>query len=114
MTWNDFKIPVNTPIHLQLASADVIHSFYLPNFRMKMDAVPGQINQFWFQAKETGQFEIGCAQHCGTHHYKMKGILTVLPEDEYRKWEQEASINGKRAHDPEDVASNWGWDWKEF
>jgi len=58
---------------LELASADVIHSFYLPNLRLKQDAMPGMINRMWFQAKETGEFDIGCAQHCGTNHYKMKG-----------------------------------------
>ncbi len=113
LTWNDFKVPVNTPIYLQLTSTDVIHAFYLPNFRVKMDAVPGQVNRMWFQATEVGEFEIGCAQHCGTHHYKMKAKLTVLSDEDYRKWEQEASINGKRAYDPEDVGAHWGWDWKE-
>ena len=113
VTWNDFKVPVNTPIYLELTSTDVIHSFYLPNFRVKMDAVPGQVNRMWFQAKQTGQFEIGCAQHCGTHHYKMKALLTVLSEEDYRRWEQEASINGKRGYDAADEKAHWGWDWKE-
>jgi len=113
VTWNDIKIPVNTPIYVQLTSTDVIHSFYLPNFRVKMDAVPGQLNRMWFEAKETGEFEIGCAQHCGTHHYKMKALLTVLSPEAYKAWENEASINGKRAYDPEDTAGHWGWEWKE-
>jgi cytochrome c oxidase subunit 2 len=52
LVWNDFKVPVNTPVHLQLASTDVIHSFYLPNFRVKMDAVPGQLNQMWFRPRK--------------------------------------------------------------
>jgi len=114
LTWNDVKVPVNTPVYLQLASTDVIHSFYLPNFRQKMDAVPGQVNRMWFQAKETGEFEIGCAQHCGTHHYKMKGLLTVLPEDQFKTWVGEASVNASRAFDPDDKAAHWGWEWKEL
>jgi cytochrome c oxidase subunit II len=113
VTWNEFVVPVNTPIHLQLASTDVIHSFYLPNFRVKTDAVPGQINQMWFQAKETGEFDIGCAQHCGTHHYKMKGKLVVLSEEDYRRWEKEASINGQRSFDSDDASARWGWEWRE-
>lgn len=114
VVWNDFKVPVNTPVYVQLASTDVIHSFYLPNFRQKIDAVPGQVNHIWFQAKETGDFEIACAQHCGTHHYKMKGLLTVLPENEFQQWLAEASINGQRSFDPEDATAHWGWDWKGY
>jgi cytochrome c oxidase subunit 2 len=113
VVWNDFFIPVDTPVHLQLTSSDVIHSFYLPNFRVKMDAVPGQVNQMWFQATQTGAFDVACAQHCGTHHYKMKAKLTVLSKPEYQAWLTEASINGKRAFDPNDVTAHWGWKWKE-
>src|SRR5262249_42487612 len=62
---NDIRVPVDTPVYLQLASPDVIHSFYLPNLRIKQDAVPGMINKMWFQAKQTGEYDIACAQHCG-------------------------------------------------
>jgi cytochrome c oxidase subunit 2 len=114
VVWNDFKVPVDTPVYVQLASTDVIHSFYLPNFRMKQDAVPGQLNPMWFQAKELGDFDIGCAQHCGTHHYKMKGLLSVVSKDEFQKWLKEASVNGQRAFDANDGVAHWGWDWKKF
>jgi cytochrome c oxidase subunit 2 len=114
VVWNDFKVPVDTPVYVQLASTDVIHSFYLPNFRAKQDAVPGQVNHIWFQAKETGDFDIGCAQHCGTHHYKMKGLLSVVSQDEFQKWLSESSVNGQRAFDANDGAAHWGWDWKKF
>jgi cytochrome c oxidase subunit II len=114
VVWNDFKVPVGTPIYLQLASTDVIHSFYLPNFRSKQDAVPGQVNHMWFQATQTGDFEIGCAQHCGTHHYKMKGLLSVVSKEEFQKWLSEASVNGQRAFDANDGAAHWGWDWKKY
>jgi cytochrome c oxidase subunit 2 len=114
VTWNDFKVPVNTPVYLQLTSTDVIHSFSLPNFRVKMDAVPGQVNRMWFQATKTGDYEIGCTQHCGTHHYKMRGILTVLSEEDYRKWEAESSTQNKLAFDPEDKTGNWGWKWTDL
>jgi cytochrome c oxidase subunit II len=114
ITWNDLRVPSGAPIYIQFASTDVIHSFYLPNFRQKMDAVPGQINRLWFQAKENGEFDIACAQHCGTHHYKMKAKLTVLPEAEFKAWATEASINAKRSYDPEDKSAHWGWEWKEL
>jgi cytochrome c oxidase subunit 2 len=97
---------------LQLASTDVIHSFYLPNFRVKSDAVPGMINRLWFEAKETGQFEIGCAQHCGVNHYKMRAVLTVLSAEAYKAWAAESSIRSARAFDPKDEEAHWGWEWK--
>ncbi len=114
VTWNELRVPVNTPVYLQLAATDVIHSFYLPNLRVKMDAVPGQVNRVWFQAKEIGEFDIGCAQHCGTHHYKMKGKLVVMPQDEFQKWQAEAAEIARRSFDPTDITAQWGWEWKEF
>ena len=113
VTWNELKVPKGHPVWLQLASTDVIHSLYLPNFRVKMDAMPGMTNHLWFRAKETGEFDIGCAQHCGTHHYKMKGHLTVVEDADYQKWQAEAVDNSKRLYDPEDEKAHWGWDWKE-
>ena len=108
---NDLKVPVNTPIFFQLASTDVIPSFYLPNLRIKQDATPGLINKLWFQAKTTGEFDIACAQHCGTNHYKMKAMLTVLSEDDYARWAADASASGVRAYDPNDKDAHWGWEW---
>jgi cytochrome c oxidase subunit 2 len=113
VTLNDFRVPVGVPVVLQLTSTDVIHSFYLPNFRVKQDAVPGSVSRLWFQAQETGEFEIGCAQHCGPNHYKMKAKLTVLPLDQWKAWAEPASADGKRAFDPDDTAAHWGWEWRK-
>ena len=113
LTWNDIKVPVDTPIYVQLTSTDVIHSFYLPNFRTKMDAVPGQVNRMWFQAKEPGEYDIGCAQHCGTHHYKMKALLTVLSANDFKLWQAQQSAIAQRGFDVDDKVAHWGWDWKE-
>ena len=113
VTTNDIRIPVGVPILIQIASNDVIHSFYLPNFRVKRDAVPGMVNGLWFQAEKTGQYEIACAQHCGPNHYKMRGILTVLPPDRYRAWLAEAEAMARRGYDPEDRDGQWGWDWRK-
>lgn len=110
---NDIRIPIGAPVIIQLASTDVIHSLYLPNFRAKMDAVPGMINRLWFQAKETGEFDLACAQHCGANHYKMKGKVTVMPRDEFARWANEASANSGRGYDADDKEGNWGWDWAE-
>ncbi|MBK8253830.1 MAG: cytochrome C oxidase subunit II [Polyangiaceae bacterium] len=111
---NDMRIPVDTPIVIEVASTDVIHSFNLPNMRTKVDAVPGQINKIWFKAKMTGEFDIGCAQHCGTNHYKMKALLTVLSKEEYAKWAKETSAISERAYDEKDESAHWGWDWKDI
>ena len=108
---NDFKVPVDTPVYMQLAATDVIHAFYLPNLRNKIDAVPGMINRMWFEATESREVDIGCAQHCGTNHYKMKGKLSILPKDEFKAWYAQASVNAQRAYDPNDVDANWAWPW---
>lgn len=112
VTLNDLRVPVGVPVVVQLASTDVIHSFSLPNFRVKQDAVPGMINRLWFQAKETGVFDIACAQHCGVAHYKMRGRLTVLPPAEFAAWTAQASALARLAHDPDDHPAHWGWSWE--
>ncbi len=111
VTLNDIRVPVATPVVLQLASTDVIHSLSLPNFRVKQDAVPGMVTRMWFQAKERGEFDIACAQHCGVHHYKMRGQLTVLSKNDFDAWASQASALSQRAYDPQDKAAQWGWDW---
>lgn len=112
VTLNDLRVPVGTPVSLQLGAVDVIHSLYLPNFRIKQDIVPGTITQAWFQATDTGTFEIACAQHCGTHHYKMRGQLTVQAPEDFRAWMQEAAINAQLDHDPSE--ESWGWAWQKI
>ncbi len=115
VTWNEVKIPAGAPVTLQLTSTDVIHSFWVPNFRVKMDAVPGQVNRFWFRSRPEirGDYDIACTQHCGTHHYKMKAMISVLEPAEFNRWLAEASLNGERSFDPADKDAHWGWKWKE-
>ncbi len=74
---NDMHIPADEEILLDLKSMDVLHSFFLPNLRVKQDAVPGSTIPVWFRAKKTGTFDLVCAELCGWGHYKMKGRLTV-------------------------------------
>jgi cytochrome c oxidase subunit II len=113
VTLNDLVVPQGSPIIVQLVSTDVIHSFNVPNMRTKIDVVPGMVNRLWFVAKETGEFDIACAQHCGANHYKMKGKLTVLPRADWERWAAEASANSAQAYDPGDQDAHWGWDWAE-
>jgi cytochrome c oxidase subunit 2 len=110
---NDIRVPEDTPIYLQLASPDVIHSFYLPNLRIKSDAVPGMINRMWFQAMVPGEYDIACAQHCGANHYKMKGTLIVLSKADFATWLKTASDDSKRIYMTEDTEAHWGWPWRK-
>ena len=66
-----------------IRSMDVIHSFFLPNFRVKQDAMPGMTIETWFTPTEPGDFEIACAEHCGLGHYRMRGQVHVVPADQF-------------------------------
>jgi cytochrome c oxidase subunit 2 len=112
VTVDDLRVPVDAPVVVQLASTDVIHSMYLPNFRVKQDAVPGQITRLTFKAAREGEYEVACAQHCGPNHYKMRAVLTVLSKEAYRDWLRAAEADARRAYDPEDEAARWGWEWR--
>src|SRR5262249_47193498 len=86
---NDLHLPVNEEILIELKNADVLHSFFLPNMRVKQDAVPGMKIPVWFRAMERGQYDLVCAELCGWGHYKMKGRLTVESREEFDKWLEE-------------------------
>lgn len=100
-TVNQLYLPVNRPIIVRLRSKDVIHSFGVPEFRVKQDAVPGLTIPIWFvptvttaeMRERTGnprfQYEIACAQLCGLGHARMRGFVTVLTADEFQKWVEE-------------------------
>ena len=83
---NELHVPVNRVVQVFLASKDVIHSFFLPNLRLKQDAVPGRVIQAWFEATKTGVYEIPCAELCGFGHSGMLGHLTVHSAEDYQKW----------------------------
>ncbi|HEU5304681.1 MAG TPA: hypothetical protein VFU40_08560 [Gemmatimonadales bacterium] len=86
---DELHVPVNRPVRVVLKSRDVIHSFFLPNFRLKQDMVPGREIEGWFQATKPGRFELPCAELCGFGHSGMKGYLYVHPEGEYHRWVKE-------------------------
>jgi cytochrome c oxidase subunit 2 len=91
---NDLHVPVGKPVRLILTSKDVIHSFFLPNFRLKQDAMPGREIPVWFQASKAGEFEIPCAELCGFGHSGMKGTLYVHTPEDYQKWVKERWAEG--------------------
>lgn len=86
VTINQLHIPVNKAVIADLASKDVIHSFALPVMRVKRDVIPGQKASVWFQAKQTGNFEIACAQLCGLGHYRMRGFFIVETQEQFDAW----------------------------
>jgi len=102
---NDLHIPVNEEILLELKSADVLHSFFLPNMRVKQDAVPGMKIPVWFRAKETGKFDIVCAELCGWGHYKMKGRITVESREEFNRWLAQKASEQNATQDPQVVSA---------
>ena len=97
-------LPVNEEVLLRITSADVLHSFFLPNLRLKQDVVPGMEQSMWFKAKETGGYDIVCAELCGWGHYKMKGRVFFLPREKFeaKLEEMRQEQNTTRAELPED------------
>jgi cytochrome c oxidase subunit II len=85
---DDLHLPVGKPVKLLLRSIDVVHSFYVPEFRTKMDLVPGMVSYVWFIPTRTGTFDILCAELCGMAHYGMRGKVVVEEESEYQAWLQ--------------------------
>jgi len=91
---NDAHLPVNRPARLRLRAKDVIHSFYVPDFRIRQDMVPGMTIEVWFVPTQTGVFELACSQLCGFGHYTMRGLVTVVSDDEFSAWlTEQASYN---------------------
>jgi cytochrome c oxidase subunit II len=85
---DDLHLPVDKPVKVLLRSIDVVHSFYVPEFRTKMDLVPGMVTYVWFIPTRTGTFDILCAELCGMAHYNMRGKVVVEEESEYQAWLQ--------------------------
>ncbi|WP_437201407.1 cytochrome c oxidase subunit II [Planctomicrobium sp. SH664] len=83
---NSLHVPAGQPIRLRMVSEDVIHSFFVPAFRVKQDVLPGYYTQMWFQATKPGDYHLFCAEYCGTDHSLMKGTVTVMEPTEYARW----------------------------
>lgn len=83
---NELHVPVNQVVHVQLTSRDVIHSFFVPSFRLKQDAVPGRDILVWFEATKAGKYELPCAELCGFGHSGMIGWVYVHTPEDYQKF----------------------------
>jgi cytochrome c oxidase subunit 2 len=83
---NELHVPLGQAVKVTLTSQDVIHSFYIPAFRVKQDAVPGQYRVMWFEPTKPGEYHLFCAEYCGTNHSRMTGRVVVLNDVDYQAW----------------------------
>lgn len=83
---NTLHVPTGETIELRLTSEDVIHSFYLPDFRIKHDAIPGTYRKLWFEADRPGEYRLYCAEYCGSYHSRMRGKIIAMQPADYQRW----------------------------
>lgn len=95
---NELHVPTGQPIKLIMATEDVIHSFYVPAFRVKRDVVPGRYTTLWFEATKPGEYHLFCAEYCGTKHSQMRGRVVVMEPADYQNW-----LSGGVANEPLEV-----------
>ncbi|GAB6191644.1 cytochrome c oxidase subunit II [Desulfocastanea catecholica] len=88
-TENELVVPLGRAIKLNITSLDVLHSFFVPAFRIKVDAVKGMSTYTWFSADELGEYDIECTEYCGVDHSAMVAKLRIVPEAEFQSWLQE-------------------------
>ncbi|MEX2317050.1 MAG: cytochrome c oxidase subunit II [Pirellulales bacterium] len=94
---NELHVPVGQPVRLRMISEDVIHSFYVPAFRVKMDVLPGRYTTLWFEATRPGRYNLFCAEYCGTNHAAMSGHVVALSPAEYAVWLAGATVEAPPA-----------------
>jgi cytochrome c oxidase subunit II len=87
----DLIIPVNVPVKINLVSLDVIHSLFIPAFRIKSDMVPGREKMMWFRPERIGEYDLYCAEYCGLQHSYMNSNVKVLSAEDYNKWYNDSS-----------------------
>jgi cytochrome c oxidase subunit 2 len=83
---NELRVPAGKPVMLRMTATDVVHSFYLPDFRVKEDSMPGRVTYLWFYPQKTGEYVATCAEYCGMMHSKMTGKVIVVPPAEFAAW----------------------------
>lgn len=94
---NELHVPVGRPVKLILSSQDVIHSFFVPDFRIKQDVIPGRYTTIWFQATRAGKFHLFCAEYCGTKHSGMIGWVYAMEPRDYQAWLEHGAAEGSMA-----------------
>jgi cytochrome c oxidase subunit 2 len=83
---NDLHVPLGRPVKLIMTSQDVIHSFFIPAFRIKQDVLPGRYTSIWFEPTKAGEYHLFCAEYCGTNHSAMRGTVHVMDQVDYERW----------------------------
>lgn len=86
---NELHVPLGTPVRLTMISQDVIHSFFVPAFRLKYDVLPRQYHRLWFKPTKLGKYHLFCAEYCGTDHSRMIGWIVVMKPSAYKQWLQQ-------------------------
>lgn len=92
VTTGDLFVPVNQPVKLVMSSEDVLHSFFIPDFRVKQDVVPGMFTSVWFEAKEPGMHQVYCTEYCGAAHSGMLAKVYALSEEDWKLWKRGKEI----------------------
>lgn len=105
---NELHVPVGRAVKLTMASEDVIHSFFVPAFRLKRDVVPGHFNIAWFRATKPGRYHLFCAEYCGTQHSGMIGWVTVMEPRDYENWLSGGGVTGSMASQGEKLFQQLG------
>jgi cytochrome c oxidase subunit II len=94
---NEIRVPAGNPVKFILSASDVLHGFYLPDFRVKMDMIPGRVTTLWVQPDRPGSYQIFCTVYCGTGHSNMLARLIVMPRREYAEWVEHGGREGREA-----------------
>lgn len=105
---NELHVPVGQKVMLRLTSIDVIHSFYIPEFRVKRDAIPGHYTTMWFEATKPGEYALFCAEYCGVDHSRMRGRVVALRPDDYETWLGAQDVPIAPAERGEQLFSSYG------
>ncbi len=98
---NELHVPLGRPVKLTMTSQDVIHSFYVPAFRVKQDVLPGRYTSLWFEPTQIGRYHLYCAEYCGTNHSTMGGWVTVMEPVDFQRWLTEGGTGPSMAEEGE-------------
>lgn len=105
---DELHVPANRPVMLRMTSQDVIHSFFVPAFRIKQDVVPGRYTTVWFEATKPGRYRLMCAEYCGTGHSRMLGEVVVLSQADYAAWLEGGEVEETLAQRGEKIFNRAG------
>ncbi len=109
---HELHLPTGKKILVQVTSKDVIHSFFLPNVRLKVDAIPGRVTRMWFDLNKEGTYDIACAEMCGISHYLMQGKLVVHSPEKFASWLADSNKYAVLHNDLNNPDFFWGWKWE--